>query len=255
MRSTGVPGFQHAATAQALSFEAPEKIHSESGVQASPERVPDAQPRRPVYQPSLFGSREMPRVVSFDSFAPESVETAPKKPSNSRAKTAKAVPGQQSFGFDDAASTYSAPANGVESANLCGAPVALPAHRLIAAAFDTSIVIIAVSLFIAVFRLAGGPIVMNKHTVPLVVGMAAVFYLLYEILWCLADGDTAGMNWAHLKVVNFDGQVPDREQRLFRMAFGCLSLLAAGLGLIWALVDEESLTWHDHISKTFPTPY
>ena len=24
-------------------------------------------------------------------------------------------------------------------------------------------------------------------------------------------------------------------------------------GLIWALVDEESLTWHDHISKTFPT--
>jgi hypothetical protein len=23
--------------------------------------------------------------------------------------------------------------------------------------------------------------------------------------------------------------------------------------LVWALVDEESLTWHDHISKTFPT--
>jgi hypothetical protein len=22
---------------------------------------------------------------------------------------------------------------------------------------------------------------------------------------------------------------------------------------VWALVDEESLTWHDHISKTFPT--
>jgi len=24
--------------------------------------------------------------------------------------------------------------------------------------------------------------------------------------------------------------------------------------LVWALVDEENLTWHDHISKTFPTP-
>jgi hypothetical protein len=23
--------------------------------------------------------------------------------------------------------------------------------------------------------------------------------------------------------------------------------------LFWALVDEENLTWHDHISKTFPT--
>jgi hypothetical protein len=30
-------------------------------------------------------------------------------------------------------------------------------------------------------------------------------------------------------------------------------LLAAGTGLIWALVDEDSLTWHDHISGTFPT--
>ena len=26
----------------------------------------------------------------------------------------------------------------------------------------------------------------------------------------------------------------------------------AGIGE--ALVDEENLTWHDHISKTFPTP-
>jgi len=32
-----------------------------------------------------------------------------------------------------------------------------------------------------------------------------------------------------------------------------LSLCSLGLGLVWALVDEESLTWHDHISKTFPT--
>jgi hypothetical protein len=27
------------------------------------------------------------------------------------------------------------------------------------------------------------------------------------------------------------------------------------LGMLWALVDEEALTWHDHMSKTFPTPY
>jgi hypothetical protein len=23
--------------------------------------------------------------------------------------------------------------------------------------------------------------------------------------------------------------------------------------LLWALADEEKLTWHDHMSKTFPT--
>jgi hypothetical protein len=38
-----------------------------------------------------------------------------------------------------------------------------------------------------------------------------------------------------------------------RQLAGLLSVVSAGLGLVWALVDEENLTWHDHISKTFPT--
>ena len=32
-----------------------------------------------------------------------------------------------------------------------------------------------------------------------------------------------------------------------------IALLAAGIGMLWALVDEDGLTWHDHISGTFPT--
>jgi hypothetical protein len=54
--------------------------------------------------------------------------------------------------------------------------------------------------------------------------------------------------------VNFDGQTPTRAQRFYRTASGFLSLMAGGIGLLWGLVDEETLTWHDHISKTFPTP-
>jgi uncharacterized RDD family membrane protein YckC len=98
-------------------------------------------------------------------------------------------------------------------------------------------------------------VILTKQTLPFYAAIAAVFALLYKMLWCLADGDTAGMRWAQLRLVNFDGQIPDREQRMFRVAAGCLSFMAAGLGVMWALVDEESLTWHDHISKTFPTPY
>ena len=33
----------------------------------------------------------------------------------------------------------------------------------------------------------------------------------------------------------------------------CLSFCAGGVGLLWALADEEKLAWHDHMSKTFPT--
>ena len=35
---------------------------------------------------------------------------------------------------------------------------------------------------------------------------------------------------------------------------GIIGFMAAGLGLVWSLVDEERLTWHDLMSKTFPTP-
>jgi uncharacterized RDD family membrane protein YckC len=124
-----------------------------------------------------------------------------------------------------------------------------------AAAFDLSMVIIGVALFLLVFYVAGGRLVLNAHTAPLCAGLAAVFYLMYELLWTMADTDSAGMRWAHLKLVDFDGRQPVRDQRLFRLAAGGLSILAAGLGVMWALVDEESLTWHDHISKTFPAPF
>ena len=53
-----------------------------------------------------------------------------------------------------------------------------------------------------------------------------------------------------LRVVNFDGYPADARQRLVRFVCACLSTLA-GLGLLWALFDEEKLTWYDHMSKTF----
>jgi uncharacterized RDD family membrane protein YckC len=62
------------------------------------------------------------------------------------------------------------------------------------------------------------------------------------------------MRFAGLKLVDFDGHPPDREQRGLRQLASLLSIVSAGLGLVWALVDEENLAWHDHISKTFPTP-
>ena len=246
------PRFQHAATASALSFDLAQDVSPNNSVP----RETETKSRRSVYQPSLFAS---PRVVSFESFAPEAVEPGPKKAYRPRPKARKILPGQQSFSFDATmqmdAPGYHGPTAPLEPAIVCDAPVALPAHRMIAAAFDISIVIIAVSLFFSVFHFAGGTIILNKHTLPLLAGVGTVFFLLYKIMWCLADGDTAGMRWAHLRLVDFDGQPPEREQRLYRMASGFLSLLAAGLGLLWALVDEESLTWHDHMSKTFPTPY
>jgi uncharacterized RDD family membrane protein YckC len=136
----------------------------------------------------------------------------------------------------------------------CDAAVALPIHRMMAAAVDASMIAVALGIFLAVFYFSGGSITWSKQTALILVGVAGALTQLYRLLWCLADGDTPGMRFAGLRLVNFDGRPPGREQRGVRQAAYLLSVLSAGLGLIWALVDEENLTWHDHISKTFPTP-
>jgi uncharacterized RDD family membrane protein YckC len=207
-------------------------------------------PRRPItYQPSLFSGRELPRVVPFESIAPSlAPPLRQQSPPSRRVRNRKVIPGQQNLEFGRSVK----PAEGVI---YCDAPVAVPAHRAMAAALDGSMILIATAIFGIIFYLAGGQVLLNAKTWPVLVAIVAAFVIFYEMLWCLAGGDTAGMRWARLTLVDFDGQRPRRKQRLYRLASGILSLLAAGIGLLWALVDEETLTWHDHISKTFPTPY
>jgi uncharacterized RDD family membrane protein YckC len=122
-----------------------------------------------------------------------------------------------------------------------------------AAGVDASLVLVAVGVFLAVFFPFGGGLLINTHTAPFLLGVAAVIALFYRFLWCLANGDSPGMRLLGLRLVDFDGRTPDRDQRGMRQVASLLSLLSVGLGLVWAMVDEERLTWHDHISKTFPT--
>ena len=209
--------------------------------------------RKPItYQQSLFSSRELPRIVPFETIAPGAVE-APKRRASStpaRQRPRKVIAGQKSLEF--APSVRSSRLQ--EGAIYCDAPVAISTHRSLAGALDAAIVSAGLVLLGAVLRIAGCDVVFNVRTIPLYLAAAAGIMIFYRLLWCLANGDSPGTRWANLTLINFDGQRPTRKQRIMRTASGFLSLAAAGLGLLWALVDEETLTWHDHISKTFPTP-
>jgi uncharacterized RDD family membrane protein YckC len=222
-------------------------------------------PRRPItYQPSLFTSRELPLVVQFETIAPGTVQPAPRKAPTSapRQRRRKVIPGQQSLEFNHLEFNHpeynhqlpARPSHAADGVSYSGARVAIPAHRALAAAVDASILVLALGVFGIVFRLWGGLFVLNAKTAPMFLGVAAGIVIFYRLLWCLANGDTAGQKWTRLRLVNFDGQAPTRRQRFYRTVSGFLSLMAGGIGLLWGLVDEDTLTWHDHISKTFPTP-
>jgi uncharacterized RDD family membrane protein YckC len=135
----------------------------------------------------------------------------------------------------------------------CNARVALPGQRAVAAGIDGLLVSGGTAMFLAAAFMTGVDLGMMGNLLLLPAAMIAVVAVLYRGLWCLANRDTPGMQFAGLRLVDFDGRSPRRHRRIVRQFAGLLSLLSAGVGLAWALVDEERLTWHDHISGTFPT--
>jgi len=250
---------------------APEGYQGGLGLATAPalESIPGGQPlaaappERTNYQPSLFRDAAYregvpgPKVVPIPMLTPSRQPVRNDRVSRRARPAAPRTPSrgpesQQSLDF------YGSPAAAlgteVHAVIYCDAPVALPAHRMIAAAFDASMVLIAVGLFLGIFFLSGGMLMLSKENVPFLISVAVLMGLFYRFLWVLGNGETPGMRFAGLRLVNFDGRPPDRDQRAFRQVSSLLSFLSAGLGLVWALVDEENLAWHDHISKTFPTP-
>lgn len=136
----------------------------------------------------------------------------------------------------------------------CSAPVAPLVLRILASVVDASIVLCALGLLFATLSFGGVEFTLRDRASLLVAGAAvAAVAGLYRALFVIANGDTVGVRALHMRLVDFDGRRPTIRRRVYRFFGGCLGLLAAALGLLWALVDEESLTWHDHVSRTFPT--
>ena len=80
--------------------------------------------------------------------------------------------------------------------------------------------------------------------------LAAIAVLYHALFFTLAEG-TPGMKYAGVSLCTFDDESPSRAQLRSRLAALLLSLLPVGLGIAWAIFDEEHLTWHDRLSRTY----
>jgi len=74
---------------------------------------------------------------------------------------------------------------------------------------------------------------------------------LYQVLFFTLGEATPGMKYARLSLCTFDNRRPTRAQRCGRLGAFLLSLLPLGLGVAWSLFDENHLSWHDRISRTY----
>lgn len=252
-----------AATAPAYDFETePGFQHSEPAVTSHPAELG---------QQVLFTCpANEPRVVPFDSLtspaerdairlrAAEARRPVPVKSAKVESKRSRSNRNshsdQRAFEFQ----THDNPAH-TSGLNLpaweviCSAPVATAAIRLQAALLDTLLIACGSAIGLGLFFYVGGQLTANKHVLPFLAAALLTVPLFYKLLWAFAGQDTPGARMSGLELVDFDGRRPSRARRYQRLFGSVISLLAAGIGIIWALVDEDKLTWHDHISGTFPT--
>jgi uncharacterized RDD family membrane protein YckC len=75
--------------------------------------------------------------------------------------------------------------------------------------------------------------------------------LLYQTLFLTLAVATPGMRCARISFCTFDGRIPTRRQMRRRLGSLLLSVVPVGLGLAWALFDDDHLCWHDRLSRTY----
>lgn len=250
------------AVAYALAPAFPEP---EAPAKITPPAPPQPRARQSLSRQALL-FHETNNVIPFDTFAAHRIEPLPEfiAPSETAGerKHARAAVRRQTPSRNDKQSSLDllplAPQTprrlktNVHAVIGCDLQAANPKQRAAAAALDGVVIAIAFSLFLEIFHLFGGVIRPDKQTAIVLAGALSLIALFYGLLWALAARETAGMRWVDLRLIDFDGFPPDARSRALRLAACCLSFSAGGLGVLWALMDEEKLTWHDHMSKTFP---
>lgn len=136
---------------------------------------------------------------------------------------------------------------------VAASPVTPVRIRALAGLLDLAIITVGCGVFLGVFHLLGGTLQLTERAgagTALALGGLAAAYFFFYICY---GAETPGLQWLGLAVLDYDGNSPRQAQRLVRAAGFLISAAALGLGFLWALADEETLTWHDRMSKTFVT--
>jgi uncharacterized RDD family membrane protein YckC len=138
------------------------------------------------------------------------------------------------------------------------APVGAPALDLAPFGLRAMAALVDGALIVGAFMVAAATIAGHIKAMPSMkemelisaLALAAIALLYHALFFTLAEG-TPGMKYARISLCTFDDELPTRAQKRSRLAALFLSLLPIGLGVAWAIFDEEHLSWHDRLSRTY----
>jgi uncharacterized RDD family membrane protein YckC len=143
------------------------------------------------------------------------------------------------------------PANEERSERYGLYPVASLDERRLAALIDAICLLFAYGGFLTLFGSLGGQFTLSKLSAAVYGATFAIVYLQYFALFTVFGGTTPGMMFRGLQVASFSGESPTPRQLLLRSAGYVLSAGTFFMGFFWAWWDEDALTWHDRVSRTY----
>jgi uncharacterized RDD family membrane protein YckC len=123
--------------------------------------------------------------------------------------------------------------------------------RLMAATIDFALILVLVCAMVA--GVAGHLTHSPSMKIAEICAAAALLFgsLLYQAFFLITMTSTPGMMYAGIAFCTFDDERPTRAQLRKRVTALLASVLPIGLGIAWSIFDEDHLSWHDRISRTY----
>jgi uncharacterized RDD family membrane protein YckC len=207
---------------------------------------------RPRLAEGVYGAADEPkRQLSIFEVDPGSISVEP-------AAEAAAEP-VESAGSGPEWSGIELGAQSLEEMELPADPAtAAPALQLAPIGLRLMATVVDGALTTGAFLAAALMAVSNVKSLPslkmIELGAAAALFLtgiLYQALFYTLAEATPGMKYARISLCTFDDEKPTRAQMRSRLGALLLSVAPIGLGVAWAIFDEDHLSWHDRLSRTY----
>jgi uncharacterized RDD family membrane protein YckC len=207
---------------------------------------------RPRLAEGAYADADAERQLSIFEVDPGTISTEPEAASSASAPAASAWSSPEWSSIElEAQPTVEESAPQDEPAALSVLRPAPVGYRLMAALVDGALITSAflATVLVAMDRMQHLPAAKTAE-----LGAASALLLialLYQTLFLILAGATPGISYARISLCTFDGQVPTRAQLLYRLGALLLSVLPVGLGVAWILFDDDHLSWHDQLSRTY----
>jgi uncharacterized RDD family membrane protein YckC len=127
--------------------------------------------------------------------------------------------------------------------------------RVMSALVDAILVAGAALACVAIFSHIAMEIPLGLPAALAGVGLLLAMHVLYQLLFFTFSDQTPGMRYARIGLCTFSDDNPTRAAMRRRIFAQFVAVCPLGLGVLWIVLDDDALGWHDRISRMYQRAY